>query len=164
MKIRELGLKYPMDIGAPPKILASEGMLSLFYFVEQSPRGLSSDLTRRDTINDRGIGILKFDNYINFKFGYPNDEAIQGYPYYKLGLKPYSLFELNDSDWVANLLKIDSFNPMHRNDIFDDFSHYILSFHDSTFECIAKGYTAEYSDKSMAELLSENIQELIESE
>ncbi len=120
-----------------------------------------ANVSGRDVISDRGIGILNFDSYLNFKFGYPNDEALPGYPYYELGSIPYSFYKLEDSDWIKGLIEIEKSHPLYREDIFDDFNHYILIFRDSIFECIAKEFIFEYSEKSMGELLSGGVKELI---
>ncbi len=34
-------------------------------------------------------------------------------------------------------------HPCHRPEHFAGFKHYIFAFHDSTFECIAEGFTCE---------------------
>jgi hypothetical protein len=40
---------------------------------------------------------------------------------------------------------MNSVHRYHRRDAFADHRHFILSFHDSTFECIAKSYAHEVS-------------------
>lgn len=52
-------------------------------------------------------------------------------------------------------------HPYHRPEAFDGLNHYILSFHDSVFECVARSFKVELCRGSvnsalprMAELLS----------
>lgn len=162
MEIIKLPLKYPIDIGAPtPKILASENLLLLFFFVEKQLKGMNNTLSERDAISDRGIVIMKFEDYLNFKFGSPNDEALHGHPYFNLGLLPYSFSEVKNSDWISELIRINSVHPMHEDYLFEDYRHFILTFHDSTFECIANNYKINFSTKSMGEIIADKTEDLI---
>jgi len=159
MKIKKIPLKYPIDIGAPtPKILASEHFLLLFYFVDKQTKEI---LMERDVVSDRGVVILEFLNYLNFKLGSPNDEVLHGHPYFNLGLRPYSFFELENSDWLLEVIKVNSVHPRHDDCLFEDYKHFILTFHDSTFECIAESYKVNFSVKSMGEVISERVEGLI---
>ena len=162
MKVNKLLLKYPIDIGAPtPKVLASEAFLMLFYFADQQSDEKNKILIERDVISDRGVAFIEFESYLNFKFGSPNDEVLYGHPYFNLGLRSYSFFEIQDSDWIAEVIKINSVHPRHSQDLFKDYKHFILTFHDSMFECIAKNYKLSFSNKSMGELISKQVESLI---
>ena len=104
---------------------------------------------------------MKFENYLNFKFGTPNDEVIHGHPYYQLGLRSYSFFEICNSDWIAQIIEINSVHPRHSEELFTSYRHFVLTFHDSMFECIASDYQVSFSTRSMGEIISENIESLI---
>jgi len=37
---------------------------------------------------------------------------------------------------------MNSVHPRHNPKMYDDLKHYVFAFHDSTFECIARGFDA----------------------
>jgi len=87
-------------------------------------------------------------------FGPPNDEAFSGHPLASRGLRPYSFYEIQDSSWIRKLEKMNSIHPYHNKEQFlENKKHYIFSFHDSTFECIAHGYKLEVSNGSMKDAM-----------
>ncbi len=160
--MHELPLKYPIDGGAPiPKVMASEHLLLLFYFVDEQPAGISETLVERDVVSDRGVAIIEFDGYLNFKFGGPNDQVLHGHPYFNLGLRPDSFFEIQNSDWIAQIIKVNSVHPRHNDLLFEAYKHFVLTFHDSMFECVAKNYKVSFSNKSMGAVISEYVERLI---
>ncbi len=73
------------------------------------------------------------------KFGYPNDDALAGHRLYGKGLDFYGVFEVFESEWIAELRKC---NQVRFPDVkvFEDGRHFIFAFHDSTFECIATDF------------------------
>ncbi|MFT3744341.1 MAG: hypothetical protein QM785_08595 [Pyrinomonadaceae bacterium] len=81
---------------------------------------------------------LKFLSCSLAKFGYPNDEGLGGHPLYSKGLSFYGCFEVINSEWIEELRQNNKTVYPDR-EIFAGFRHFIFSFHDSTFECIAKG-------------------------
>jgi hypothetical protein len=94
------------------------------------------------TTPQRHIGrvLLGFTRALASRFGYPNDEALQGHPLWRGGLRHYGCFEVLDSTWKATL--------EHQNMIaFPAWGgwpwarHFIFTFHDSTFECLADGFS-----------------------
>ena len=84
---------------------------------------------------------LKFTRCSITKFGYPNDEGRWGHRLYSKGLRSYGVFEVIESEWLVELRKSNA-------KAFPDFKaveggrHFIFSFHDSTFECIALDFSA----------------------
>ena len=50
------------------------------------------------------------EGYLAFQFGPPNDEAIEGHRLYRLGLAPYSSFEVLNSKWIIDSARA----PIHR--------------------------------------------------
>jgi hypothetical protein len=73
-------------------------------------------------------------------FGPPNDEAFSGHPLAARGLKPYSVFEIEKSSWLRALVRMNSVHPYHKVERFADLRHWVFSFHDTTFECIASSF------------------------
>ena len=46
-----------------------------------------------------------------------------------------------DSEWIEESRKEDSVHPRFDPARFNNYKHYIITFHDSTFECIAQGFS-----------------------
>jgi hypothetical protein len=72
------------------------------------------------------------------QFGYPNDEALGGHRLYNKGLQHYGCYEVIDSEWIAGFQCRNKVVYPER-DIMQKARHFIFSFHDSTFECVASG-------------------------
>ena len=73
----------------------------------------------------------------------PNDEAFDGHPLGRRGLMPYGAFEIKHSSWIRELERMNSVHPYHSAERFEEFRHYVLSVHDTTFECVANGFDYE---------------------
>ncbi len=87
------------------------------------------------------------------KFGYPNDEALPGHPLYGKGLSAYGVFEVKNSTWIKVMTEQNRISFPNTPD--SKARHFIITFHDSTFECIAQGLVSSLSVKSIAELFAE---------
>ncbi len=144
MRIEELKTDFQIDVGAPtPVILCDEHTLFLTFYGRRIDPDWDGSSIHVRTIEDEGIITVRFLNYWQFKFGYPNDEAIDGHPYYKLGLRPYSTQELFDSDWIEDLRKMNSVHPYHKDQRFQNLRHLIFFFHDTCFEIACDGFEVE---------------------
>jgi hypothetical protein len=133
------------SIGAPcPVLIASENSLRLAYYLE--PERLTPEwraapvLQARPNFCDDLCAIVTFERAYAHMFGPPNDEAFSGHPLAACGLKPYSVFEIQESSWLRGLVQMNSVHPYHKAEHFSAFKHWVFSFHDSTFECLASGY------------------------
>lgn len=142
IKLKEIKESFQIDIGAPePKVLSNEFHVYLLFF-EQS---FDDDSIEKPVT-------VKFSHYNDFRFGGPNDEAIQGHPYYDYGLTAYAIYEVENSDWTNKVKNMNRVHPYHKDELFDDFKHYIFFFHDSCFEIICKNYELVYhSSETMSE-------------
>lgn len=90
-----------------------------------------------------GMALVEFRRCTATKFGYPNDEARAGVPRFK-GLV-YGFYEVLDSEWKVELAVLNSF-------AFPDTGewhgrHFLLTFHDTTFECLADDFKLEVIDE-----------------
>lgn len=127
------------DVGAPLPVLAGgEGSLRLAYTSEEGPNGEYEVVT------------VTFLAPLAHMFGPPNDEAFSGHPLAARGLTPYGAFTIKNSSWVRGLERMNSVHPNHRRERYEQLNHYVLSFHDSTFECVAEGMVHETSPASRA--------------
>lgn len=133
----------PSSAGAPlPHVFAHEGRLLIAYLVNvpdpdfdgTNPRSVSA------ATEGEAVAILTADPYVAVQFGPPNDEALSGHRLYRLGLQPYSAFEAVNSSWIASLEVANRVHPRHKPELFSGRRHFILTFHDSTFEFIARDF------------------------
>jgi hypothetical protein len=111
--------------GAPmPQILANDVGLVLAY--ELAPDG-------------EQYAIVKFIRPRAHYFGSPSDETITGHPLWELGLRPYGVFEVRNSSWIRALERMNGVHPNHDPSRFTALRHFVFTFHDKTFECVANG-------------------------
>jgi hypothetical protein len=143
---REVASAPQCSVGAPcPCLVAGEHSLRLAYYLEEDR--LSNEWLRapiraaRPDWSDDLCAHVTFEGAYAHMFGPPNDEAFAGHPLAARGLAPYAVFEVDDSSWLRQLVEINSVHPYHKSEHFAAFKHFVFSFHDTTFECIAKGYS-----------------------
>jgi hypothetical protein len=115
-----------MDTGAPdPRIVATGGLLAISYATNVGRTELS--FTR------------PFAHYM----GPPNDELLHTHPLYERGLRFYAGFEVVNSSWLAEAQARSRRHPQHVDAAWAGRRHFVITFHDETFECLAKGYVVE---------------------
>lgn len=152
------------DIGAPtPFLLSNEHRLSLIYYLQEDNPSFDGSTVKVVTPESQGLcGIVTFEYYYAYKFGPPNDEAIEGHPLYKMGLEPYSTYSVSNSSWIKELKNMNSVHLHHDDKQFQKYKHYIWTFHDTTFECVAEQYSFEISHGSILTLAQENLKSFSE--
>ncbi|ADP71025.1 hypothetical protein Rvan_1781 [Rhodomicrobium vannielii ATCC 17100] len=82
---------------------------------------------------------IKFDRVLAHYIGWPNDEVLHAHRLWGRGLTYYAMHEVANSDWLAELELRNSFHIQHIPGIFSSFRHFIGTYKDGTFECIARG-------------------------
>jgi hypothetical protein len=149
------------SIGAPcPAIIATEHSLTVVFYVEERDSNWDGTYVRVVDVNssEELTAIVQFERPSIHTFGPPNDEAFAGHRLASKGLRPYCAFEVLDSQWIQQLEKMNSIHPMHdRKRYIEGKRHFILTFHDSTFECIARGFHVEIKRGSVKEQLSGHV-------
>lgn len=90
-----------------------------------------------DSDTDKTI-VVRFSGAWFHSCGAPNDEALDGHPLSKVGLTRYGVFTVQGSSLIQQLEKRNAGHPRHRCEIFADLKHWVLTFHDNTFECVAR--------------------------
>jgi hypothetical protein len=119
-----------MDTGAPrPAIHSDGGDLLCGYF-------MNSTVTSKSP-----VALLKFENVLQYRFGYPNDEVLQGHSLHQFGLKHYGFFEVENSPLIREIENQNRCHPEHRLGIYAKFRHWVITFHDETLEVIAQRVT-----------------------
>ena len=131
------------SVGAPlPFVLSDEHATAVAYYCENTPpdwNGTTVQLVSAES--DQPWAIVIFATCYAHMFGPPNDEAFSGHPLASRGLGPYGTYLVENSSWIRRLERMNSVHPSHRSESFERYHHIVLSFHDTTFECIATGYS-----------------------
>lgn len=156
------------SVGAPiPVVVADEHDLAVLYYVERSEPewdGSTIRVVGPETLSET-VALVSFLRPHAHQFGPPNDEAIRGHPLFRIGLEPYSSFEVINSAWISKLKQRNSVHPRHKDSQFSNLRHFIVTFHDSTFEAIAVGYTARIvGNMSVLQAASDYLLKRLESE
>jgi hypothetical protein len=145
------------DSGAPlPVIVALEGALFLVYIVNEPDPDWDGSYTSIITPQTEGqlVAIVRFEDPVSHMFGsVPDEETIYGHPLASLGLESYELFEVHGSSWIRRLEQIRSVRPGHWPERVRSQRHFILGMHDSTFECVARGFKVELRRGSIGSMI-----------
>lgn len=138
MKIVEIPDIFKMETGAPePTLLASGSSLTISFY---------KDVGTNENVFP--CYILRFKQVRYHSFGTPNDEALNGHPYYKLGLRSYSFYMIERSDLIEKLQSINSVHPYYNASKWSNLKHYIITFKEQMFECVASEYEIEEYENS----------------
>src|SRR5262245_12400285 len=136
------------SVGAPlPIVLATEHAAVAGFLLEegQHPRSVS------EVDDDQTVAIVRFRGVKAHYFGMPNDEAFAGHPLASRGLGPYGAYLIEHSSWIRRLDKMQSVHPNHSPRFRSGLKHIVLSFHDSTFECVCSEYAMRIRRGSLRE-------------
>jgi hypothetical protein len=127
------------EAGAPsPVVQASEESVAVAYYT---------------TPADGAVALVSFTMPHVHLFGAPNDEALDSHPLYERGLTFYGAFEVHDSSWIRSLERMNRVHRFHNASRFAAYRHFIITFHDTTFECIAEGFTTSMHKEHPAEVM-----------
>ena len=144
------------SVGAPlPLVLSDEHKILLAYIVQDTPPDWDGSYVRVVDPGTSGepLALVEFRAYSSFMFGAPNDEAFAGHPLANRGLHPYGAFQIENSSWIRQLEQMNSVHPYHKPERFERLKHFVFTFHDSTFECVATGFTVSEHEGSLESLL-----------
>jgi hypothetical protein len=83
--------------------------------------------------------VVTFPDWADVKAGGPNDEALNGHPLYKYGLKHYSIHRVENSPWLDELDRQNSVHPQHSSSRFRAAkSHYFFALKEETVEVLVR--------------------------
>jgi hypothetical protein len=129
------------SVGAPlPLVIAGDNKLVLSFLTDKPHQ----------------LVVVSFAGAFFHSFGSPGDETLHGHPLYKNGLSQYGAFQVLGSSLIDRLRAIDSVHRLHQARKFTTYRHFVFTFHDQLFECVACGYilkTLELSSESTGERL-----------
>jgi hypothetical protein len=111
------------DAVASPQLEHSEGRAVLRF-----PAAVSSG---------GGEVQINFKGVLALSIGWPNDEILHAHRLWDCGLKHYSIQEVFQSDWIAELDRRNALHPRHIPGGYRNRRHIVITFQDATFECIA---------------------------
>ena len=123
-------LPTPTDGAGEPTLLASEDTLRIAYYVYGG---------------DDAVALVDFSGLEAQYFGPPHVDAVDRHPLHSRGVDIYGAFEVHDSSWIRELQQIAGRRI--------DGRHFILTFHDTTFECIAHRFTTSMHTGHPAEII-----------
>src|SRR5262249_18265591 len=115
---------------------------------------------------------VEFQRCRSATLGDPNDEVLHGHRLWGRGLHAYGAFIVRNSAWVAELKRMNEVHPNYQDPKYprgeyyfkpppwESMKHYLFTFPDSTFECVAEGFSVQTRSASMPEVLQEVVQNL----
>jgi hypothetical protein len=159
-------IEFPVswEPGAPlPFLLQNDYRTFLTFLVrDNDPNWDGSYVSVRDPNNlSERLAVVEFERCVSTKMGTPNEEVLHGHPLNGKGLAGYGAMLVQNSVWLKELAAINAVHERYKPEVWSDLKHYILPFHDSTFECVARGFKVETVQMPLSELLSEICKRLV---
>jgi hypothetical protein len=115
-----------MDTGAPsPAIHSDAHRLLCAYYISETVRP------------ERPVALVRFEGVLQYRLGYPNDEALHGHALYEFGLRHYSFYSVENSPLIAEIENQNRVHMHFRPGMYKKFRHWIVTFHDETLEVVA---------------------------
>jgi hypothetical protein len=160
-------IEFPIiwDVGAPlPYLLQNDYRTFLTFFVRDvDPNWDGSYVSVRSpnsSVNEK-LAVVQFERCVCTKMGTPNEDVLHGHPLGGKGLEGYRAMSVENSAWLKELETINSVHSCYKPEVWRDVNHYILPFHDCTFECVARGFKVEEFEMPLPELLAEICKRLV---
>jgi hypothetical protein len=127
----------PWSAGAPCPVVAADGsMVHVAYYADERFR--PPEQLPRPAGPGEVVAIASFRRCLAHRLGPPNDEAIHGHPLYGRGLQMYAAHLVARSSWIGELERRNRVHSAHTPERYATLKHYLLCFHDETFECVAE--------------------------
>lgn len=158
-----LDLGIELDPGAPlPHVLADGHNVFILFYLRPTR---AHDGTTVTVANPRGadepVGLIEFTGVHSVLFGGPNDEALDGHPLHGRGLRPYAIHEVHSSRRITEAEQINSVHLHHQPGWHDILRHFVITFHDETFECLARDLRTEIHWCSLAEAIAATASQML---
>ena len=133
-------------IGGPrPTLLQSDDQTFLFF---------------RLACGEEHVVVVDFDWCLSTSFGSPGDETFNGHPLHGSRFEAYRAMRVVNSPWIDQLVRIDSVHDRHDPDLFSDARHFIFPFQDTTFECVARSFTATKVEGSLRDAVKAAVERM----
>lgn len=133
LKLNEITHLFRIDCGGTcPKVFIDDGKTYVSFFTDLSEEEWKSNIDPW-----QGRILISFENSIYATFGGPSSDTIYGHPYHKYGLSSCGFYQLENSALIQYLENINKVHPYHNSERWKHYKHFILTFHDDMFECVA---------------------------
>jgi len=142
-----------------PAVVSTEWDLFLTFYLESVDEEWDGTYVRIMSHASEGepCAIVTFKGHYSYFVGPPNDEALAGHPLADRGLKSYSYFEVINSSWIRYLERMNSVHHLHSPEAYSSLKHFLFTFHDSVFECVADNFSVEVKTGSIKSALREMV-------
>lgn len=137
-------MPQPSPTAPVPEIYVAEDKILLAFFVEGMPAEHVDAAAHELGVRMLGkpVALVTFlSPYVHY-LGPPTAETFSSHPLSPRGLEPFGAFEIRDSSWLRQLRTESAAHPSHSSERFSRLLHFVFGFFDTTFECLAEGYTS----------------------
>jgi hypothetical protein len=134
---------HPTAGSAEPILVQSDLVTLLFFSLPEGEEDWAGETPGQ-------VAVARFEGCLLTKFGYPNDEALSG-------VTLYAFSEVLGSEWAASLKRrqeADRDRMNHQKYEIPLKRHFVVSLHDSTFECLADGVSVTVKEGGRHEVAS----------
>jgi hypothetical protein len=153
-EVIDLGVHW--NTGAPiPHLVSNGSRATLICFVSaERPAWDGTNPMSIDAASDTPMtfAVIEFQECHAVLFGGPSDESLPRHPLYRRGLSYYAAHEVHNSLWLDEQIRVIAPHPKVI-DSWRALRHYFLTFHDETFEALARTATARIENGTMGALL-----------
>ncbi len=153
------------DRGAPLTHFISNGSQTVIVCrAKNTPAdwdGRSVRVVSAQDSDESPLIVFTFDLCFSTRFGYPNDEVLSGHALYGRGLDFYQAHLVHNSEWIEEIDRINSVHPNFRP---VEAQHYLLAFHDETFEVIAEKIDVQSVRGNLGDVLLAATRKLVNRE
>jgi hypothetical protein len=134
-------LVRPVDFGIRWDVASTEPLL-----VQSEHRAFVAFYLDPD--DEAEVGVIEWIGRRGAVLGGLNDEAGQGHPLWaaRFDADVYGGFEVVNSQWIRDWERANRVRLRHDRARFAAVHHWLLGFHDSTFECVARGWVSYRAD------------------
>ena len=158
----DLGLE--METGAPlPQVIVTEReTVIVFRVATPYPERDGRTVTTVDpaSYEECDLACVRFVGTAASLLGPPNDEAMSGHPLYGSGLEFYGFHTVDNSEWRAEYCRRNEAHRSHSPQRWNERTHYVFTFHDKTFECLARGHSVTTQRSTFRAVLHGLVDEL----
>ena len=130
--------------GAPEPLVLSSERRTFVVFTQPD----------RDQVSE-GCTAIEFVGCLGLSTGFPNDEALYGHTLWGKGLSFYQVHEVIESSWLNRMREIERHHSGSPDIPFEGVRHFVLTFHDSTVEALARDLVVAGSYASAADAITE---------
>jgi hypothetical protein len=142
-----LDLGVVWDAGAPIPHIVSNGMTTVLTCRASDPHpdwdGTNPRVISPDSTESSKHLQFTFSGCASIRFGRPGDETMSGHPLWGRGLTFYNAHLVHNSAWIAELDATDSVHARPVTLAERGAKHYVFTFHDETFEAVARAVEVE---------------------